>query len=210
MMASIYFDLDGTLITYSKGFKQLFELGLGFEVSKEVHNLWTEELLANIDEMVERPYLEAMKALEHEFDLGLDPEEATERYIEAELECTEVHEELLGVLKKLSENHKIGILTNGVDEVQRRKVEKHGIDKHVDEVIISNPEGVRKPDSEIFKLAKKRLKADKYIYIGDTFDEDIVPARENGFKTIYVSGEKEADLMAENPESLGRLLKILL
>jgi putative hydrolase of the HAD superfamily len=77
-------------------------------------------------------------------------------------------------------------------------------------VLISNELGCRKPEKEIFEIAKDRLKSENYIYVGDTFDEDIKPARKTGFKTIYNNGETESDLEAENTENLAEVLKTIL
>lgn len=205
-MSVIYFDLDGTLITYGKDFHPLFEEALGFEVSKEVHDYWTEHLLSNIKDMKKEPYRDALEKVEQKFDLGINPEKAAERRIETELDSTKIHSGMKELMEKLSEEHKIGILTNGVEEVQRRKIQKFGLDEIVDEIIISNPEGVRKPDSKIFELAKERLEGEKYLYIGDTFEEDVKPAKKAGFKTIYINGEREADLEATNSERLAEVL----
>ncbi|MFT4869159.1 MAG: putative hydrolase of the HAD superfamily [Colwellia polaris] len=205
-MSVVYFDLDGTLITYSKDFHPLFEEALGFEVSKEVHDYWTEHLLSNIKDMKKEPYRDALEKVERKFDLGINPEEAAERRIETELQTTQIHSGMKQLIEKLSEKHQVGILTNGVEEVQRRKIEKFCLDELVDEIIISNPEGVRKPDTEIFKLAKDRLKGENYIYVGDTFEEDVKPAQDEGFKTIYINGEREADLEATNSETLAETL----
>ena len=205
-MSVIYFDLDGTLITYGKDFHPLFEEALGFEVSKEVHDCWTENLLSNIKDMKKEPYRNALEKVEQKFELSIKPEEAAKRRIETELDSTKIHQGMKELVEELSEEHKVGILTNGVEEVQRRKIEKFGLDNLVDEIIISNPEGVRKPDIKIFELAKERLKGDNYIYIGDTFEEDVKPAKEVGFKTIYINGEREADLEATNSETLAEVL----
>lgn len=210
MTTAIYFDLDGTLISYEKGFQGIFEQSLGFEVSEEIYDYWTEQVLGNIRNIEEKPYQKALEAVEKKFELGIDPEEATEKYIQAEIDCIKINRDLKDVLEKLSEKHQVGILTNGAGHAQRRKIERYGLDKLVDEVIISNTEGIRKPDPEIFELARDRLDADNYIYIGDTFDHDIVPAKQNGFKTVYIGGEREADLEAKNPESLGQLLNLVL
>jgi len=207
---AIYFDLDGTLITYGRDFNEIFETALGFEVDEEVHQYWTEQILENIENIAEEPVYKATKSTNEIFDLGIDARKVTEKYIEEEVSSTEVNSELVEVLKQLSDKHNIGILTNGVGKVQMKKIEEHSLQEHVDEIIVSNPEGVRKPDMEIFKLAKERLPAENFIYIGDTYEEDIKPARKAGFKTIYVNGEKESDLTAENPEKLGKILKNLL
>jgi len=207
---AIYFDLDGTLITYGRDFDKIFESALGFEVSQEVHDYWTEQLLDNIEKIEEKPVYKAIKSTKKEFDLDIDPKKSTEKYIGEEVSSTQVFPQLKELVQNLSDNHKIGILTNGVGKVQMKKIEEHSLQEYVDEVIISNPEGVRKPNKEIFELAKERLPAENHIYMGDTFEEDIKPARKAGFKTIYVSGEKQSDLVAEKPENLGEVLDLMM
>lgn len=160
--------------------------------------------------MEENPYLKAFEAIKRKHDLDFDPEEAAEKYIEIEVSSTEIQEGMKDMIGKLSENHKIGIMTNGDEGVQRLKVKENNLDKFADEVMISNEFGVRKPDQEIFEIAKQRLPSHEYIYIGDTFDEDIKPAREKGFKTVYINGEREADLETQTPQTLARIFNTLL
>ena len=210
MSLAIYFDLDGTLISYPNNFRSLFDEALGFQVEDEVYDLYVDELFANLEEIVENPYFKAFNKINEEFDLGINPEEIAEEYISIELKATDLNEELFEFLKSLSKNHKVGILTNGASNVQIDKIRKHGISEFVDEIIISNDIGARKPDEEIFEIAKKKLNAENYVYIGDTFDEDIIPASNSGFKTIYISGEESADLQSHNPESFAQVINLFM
>lgn len=210
MTAAIFFDLDGTLITYPEDFRDLFEESVGAEVADEVFDAYVDRLFQSIENLEDSPYIKAFQEAEKISSVDFNPVKASERYIDIEIAATERNNQLFNLLKQLSRKHSIGILTNGEGPVQRRKLEKHGISKHVDEIIISNEIGARKPDAEIFQLAKKQLPSEKYIYIGDTFEEDIEPAKKQGFKTIYISGENEADLQAQNPEDLAETLNILL
>lgn len=75
MSEAIYFDLDGTLLTYSKDFKTIFEEGIGFEVDQEVFEFWSKEIIENLEDKVEKPYFEGLKSVEEEFDLGLEVED---------------------------------------------------------------------------------------------------------------------------------------
>lgn len=209
-MVAIYFDLDGTLISYPKDFRSLFDEALGFRVDDEVYDLYVDELFSNLENLVENPYFKAFKEIRDQFGLEINPEEVAEEYISVELNATELNGNLFDFLKIMSKNHKIGILTNGATEVQAKKIDRHGISDFVDEVIISNDVGVRKPNEAIFELAKKNLDSEEHIYIGDTFEEDIKPASETGFKTIYISGEESADLQSHGPESFGQLMDLFL
>ena len=206
MSTTVYFDLDGTLIGYGRSFTDLLEEVIGMEVTEEIDGFWTDQILNNLEEQVEDPYLEGFKALNREFNIEKDPDKLTRDYISTEVEATHTNQRLVELLEELTNHCKVGILTNGDGKVQMEKVEQHKLQEKVDEVIVSNEVGVRKPDLEIFEIAKKRLTAEKYVYIGDTHDEDIIPAKEAGFQTIYISGEQEADIQTTDPETLGEAL----
>ena len=79
-------------------------------------------------------------------------------------------------LKKLSRIYKIGVIANqslGTSE----RLENLGVRKYLDLIIASAEEGVSKPDRRIFEIA---------FMIGDRIDNDIVPAKQLGMKTIWV------------------------
>ena len=90
-------------------------------------------------------------------------------------------------LKKLSKAYKIGVIANqslGTSE----RLENFGIRKYIDLVIASAEEGVAKPDKRIFEIALDRsgCKSENAVMIGDRIDNDIVPAKQLGMKTIWV------------------------
>lgn len=60
--------------------------------------------------------------------------------------------------------------------------------KYIDLVIASAEEGVSKPDRRIFEIALERsgCKPENAVMIGDRIDNDIVPAKQLGMKTIWI------------------------
>ena len=121
-------------------------------------------------------------------------------------------------LKDLSKKYKIGIIANQEFGTEKRLIE-FGIRKYIDVIVASAEEGVAKPDKRIFEIALKKAgcKAEKAVMIGDRIDNDIVPAKEMGMKTIWIkqgmgkywkiSNEHEkADFVID---SLSELLDIL-
>lgn len=205
-MATIYFDLDGTLLTYGEDFRTLFDRAIGKDLSENIYDDYVSHIIQNLEDVKQDPYIKAFESIRREHNLNFDSKKVAKRYVKIEIESTEIHSGVKSLLSKLSENHKIGILTNGDSRVQKMKVEEHNLRQFVDEVLISNELGCRKPEKEIFEIAKNRLRSEDYIYVGDTFDEDIKPARKNGFKTIYINGERESDLEAQDT---GRLVEIM-
>ena len=90
-------------------------------------------------------------------------------------------------LKKLSRIYKIGVIANQSLGTSNR-LENLGIRKYIDLVIASAEEGVSKPDRRIFEIALERssCKPENAVMIGDRIDNDIVPAKQMGMKTIWV------------------------
>ena len=90
-------------------------------------------------------------------------------------------------LEILSGRYKIGIIANQSLGTKTR-LEQHGILQYIDLVIASAEEGVAKPDKRIFKLALNRsnCKPGDAVMIGDRIDNDIVPAKLMGMRTIWI------------------------
>jgi 8-oxo-dGTP diphosphatase len=90
-------------------------------------------------------------------------------------------------LKTLSEKYKIGIIANQTLGTEKR-LENLGILQYIDLVIASAEEGVAKPDRRIFEIALNRANCipERSVMIGDRIDNDIIPAKEIGMKTIWI------------------------
>ena len=90
-------------------------------------------------------------------------------------------------LKKLSKKYKIGIIANQSLGTEKR-LENFGILKYINLVIASAEEGVAKPDKRIFEIALERSNCApaNAVMIGDRIDNDIVPAKRMGMKTIWI------------------------
>ena len=91
------------------------------------------------------------------------------------------------VLDNLSQKYKLGIIANQNCGTEKR-LEHFGILKYFDIVVSSAEEGVAKPNPEIFNRAVSRADTyvDRCVMIGDRLDNDIVPAKRMGFKTVWV------------------------
>lgn len=98
-----------------------------------------------------------------------------------------LYKDVPNCLEMLSKKYRIGIIANQSLGTKNR-LEKWGIMKYVDLVIASAEEGVSKPNTKIFEIALQRAKckADQAIMIGDRIDNDIVPAKKVGMRTIWV------------------------
>lgn len=193
MTTTVYFDLDGTLLDYSDSFAELFARTVPLNVDDEMVETYSERVLEALRGVEKRPYRRAFAVVCEEYDLDLDPEMLAARYVETEVAATRLHPRVRRLVTAVSARHPTGILTNGDGRMQRRKIDEHDLGEHLDAVLVSNEVGSRKPDRDIFEQAKRRLPADTFVYIGDTYEEDIVPATEAGFETVYVGTERRPE-----------------
>jgi putative hydrolase of the HAD superfamily len=82
---------------------------------------------------------------------------------------------------------KLGIITNGSTKVQEAKISRLGLSDLVDVVLISEREGVRKPDAEIFHRALRRLgvSPSEAWFVGDNPEVDVVGAAAAGLRSFW-------------------------
>jgi putative hydrolase of the HAD superfamily len=82
---------------------------------------------------------------------------------------------------------KLALVTNGPVAWQSRKLRTLGLDGYFDEVLISEAEGVAKPDPRIFARALERLGvvAGDAVFIGDHPDIDVAGAQDAGLAAVW-------------------------
>lgn len=91
------------------------------------------------------------------------------------------------ILEILSKKYKLGVIANQVAGTKER-LDNWGIGKYFDVVVASAEAGCAKPDLMIFNLALEQAgcKPNEAVMIGDRLDNDIVPAKQLGMKTVWV------------------------
>lgn len=69
---------------------------------------------------------------------------------------------------------RLGVVTNGIDRVQRSRLEASGLRPHFHTIVTSERAGFTKPDPRIIEMALKRMRtgAAEAIYVGDDPDVD--------------------------------------
>jgi 2-haloacid dehalogenase len=80
------------------------------------------------------------------------------------------------------------MVTNGLSDVQRARIERCGLDDYFDAVIISSEVGHTKPRGEIFDIAFERLgnpSRSSAVMIGDSLTSDIRGGSDYGIATCW-------------------------
>ena len=91
------------------------------------------------------------------------------------------------ILEALSKKYKLGVIANQSLGTKER-LDNWNIGKYFDVVVASAEAGCAKPDLKIFNLALEQAgcKPNDAVMIGERLDNDIVPAKQIGMKTVWV------------------------
>jgi putative hydrolase of the HAD superfamily len=110
---------------------------------------------------------------------------------------------------------KLGLITNGSLRMQSRKLECLALSPLFDTILISDAEGISKPDRQIFHRALERLNtsAAQAVFVGDHPDVDVAGARAAGMRAIWrrdskVTRRVEADGVIEELSDLLAYLEL--
>lgn len=84
------------------------------------------------------------------------------------------------------------IVTDMVAQTQFEKLYKLGIDQFISAVVTSEEAGVEKPNEKIFNIAlsKMNLNAKNVIMIGDSYEKDIMGAKNLGIHAYWLDIDK--------------------
>ena len=122
--------------------------------------------------------------------LGLQDQHSEDRLVDGFCSKTErtLRRNAL-LLARLKERYRLGVVSNFYGNVATL-CEEAGLSDHLEVILDSTCVGLSKPDPEIFRLALKQIKAGpaEVIFVGDSFERDIIPARNVGMKTIWLKG----------------------
>ena len=97
------------------------------------------------------------------------------------------------ILEYLSRKYNLHIITNGFEEVQYQKLNNSGIKRYFNTITTSEEVGLKKPHPSVFKTAMAKASAtpQKSIMIGDSFEADIIGARNAGMHTLFFNYRNE-------------------
>ncbi|NQM12877.1 HAD-IA family hydrolase [Streptococcus suis] len=176
MIEWIFFDLGSMLLDE--------EATYGYYIDKCVKKLESLDIEVSSDS-----YKKKMVEYAHK---SLDPIRATWQYFVPNEprplwtnEGVSLYPETIDALEKLSQNYRLGIIANQSSSV-RELLKEWGIESYFQLIILSEEVGLSKPDSTIFKLAlqKASTTANRVVYVGDRYDNDIVPAKSLGMRAV--------------------------
>jgi YjjG family noncanonical pyrimidine nucleotidase len=128
--------------------------------------------------------------------IDFDPARASDLYLEALSEGDALIPHAVEICQFLSEFSEIGIVTNGIVSVQKRRLAKSKIASYISFVAVSEECGFAKPDRRFFeysiKLAKKFV-PESTLVIGDRLETDIAGAHAFGVDACFFNPNKTSN-----------------
>jgi putative hydrolase of the HAD superfamily len=206
LVKDVFFDLDHTLwdfdknskLAYKRVFKQ-FEIDIEFErfikiyepINLEYWKKYREERVTK--EVLRRGRLiDSFKMFNKKYTT-LTIDKLADAYIEELPLDNHLFDGALHILDYLTEKYQLHIITNGFEEVQYKKLKNSGIFHYFSTITTSEEVGLKKPNPIVFMkaLEKARTSPNYSVMIGDSFEADILGAKNIGMETIFFNYRNE-------------------
>lgn len=191
MIKAVVFDLDGTLLNRDASVRAFIEKQYK-RLNKWVNHIPMEKYIARFIELDNRGYVwkdRVYQQLVDEFKItGLTWEELLEDYIgQFQYSCVPFPN-LISMLEKLKDDNLVlGMITNGKGQFQMDNIKALGIEKYFETILISEWEGMKKPEPQIFQKALRNLNVlpSESIYVGDHPENDVQASQYVGIKGVW-------------------------
>ena len=228
-LRGILFDLDFTLVDNDVGWRELWP-GVAARFAERYPGFDPDEFQSRSYEFADRHYELLLKG-EIDYETyrrdyvthGVEPwgplhDDLFAAYTDARtrsIDLIELFDDAVETVRDLrSRGLKIGILTNGPSELQRRKLRRIGIEEEVDAVAISGEIGVSKPDPAAYAkaVAMLGLEPGQVAMVGDHVVNDVAGALAAGLAAAVWVERRPGELpegahlareLAEVPALLG-------
>lgn len=191
MIKGVLFDLDGTLLDRDESVKMFINEQYD-RLENVVGHIPKAKYVTRFIELDNRGYMwkdKVYQQIVEEFKItSTSWEELLQDYVnEFKYHCVPFPN-LINMLEKLkSNNYTLGMITNGKGQFQMDNIEALGIKKYFDSILVSEWEGLKKPDPQIFKRALEQLKLlpNESVFVGDHPTNDVQAAQNVGMKAIW-------------------------
>jgi putative hydrolase of the HAD superfamily len=214
---AVVFDLDGTILDRRRSFERFVR----DQWTRFSHVLQTIDQAPYVQRLIEldrdgyAPRKEVFTSMVAQFELAAEWAETLQRdYKSGFPSACVLFPDAAQTLSSIRERgFKLGLITNGSARMQSSKLECLALSSAFDTILISEAEGIHKPDPRIFHLALERLdtRPAHAVFVGDHPEVDVAGARAAGMRAVWrrdaASQTVEADAVIEELSDLLALLR---
>ena len=194
----ILFDLDNTLLDFTKSEEEALLLTFKhfhIQCDKNHHlkayekinsKIWVEfeEGKITLEELKIERFARFLKKI----DLTINSETFALEYLSNLSKSVYFIKDASLIFEAIRKKYRISFITNGISMVQHERVRRAGFYDYIEELIISEEVGFKKPDREIFEHTLTKLNIQnkqKVLIIGDNLNSDIKGGIDFGIDTCW-------------------------
>lgn len=189
MIKGVLFDLDGTLLDREQSL--IAFLHDQYQRIQAFHCVEESTFVERFVQLDQKGYVwkdKVYQRLIEEWNVDLAWQELLDDYIESFQHHCVGFPGLFEMLDDLKDRGmRLGMITNGYGRFQMNNIKGLRIEHYFDVILISEVEGLRKPDPEIFSRALNRLGIEPHesIFVGDHPINDVDASLNAGMKGIW-------------------------
>jgi len=199
----IIFDADETLFDFKKSEKDalknaMLELDIKYDenyhlkIYQDINTaIWREFEQGLITQ--EKLKVERFKRLSDRLDTTFDENQFSKSYMKHLSNASFIFVESIELLESLYKEYKLTIVTNGLTDVQSKRIRKSVIAKYFENIVISEEILIAKPDPGIFEHSIKNINytdKSKVLMVGDSLTSDIQGGINFGVDTCWYNPNK--------------------
>ncbi len=203
----IIFDADQTLFDFKKSEKHAFKntmLDFGFDYDEDYHFRIYKEINTAIWIDLEKGLItqkklktERFKRFSDKIKSNIDVIEFAKSYMKNLSEASFLYDYSMELIENLHTDYKLMIITNGLLDVQHKRIRQSPIAEYFDEIVISDEINISKPDPRIFDFAMKdydSIEKNKILIIGDSLTSDIQGGINFGIDTCWYNPNNQLNV----------------
>lgn len=208
----ILFDADDTLFDFSRSARFAFSRTLEFFEIRDRGDYWEVYEYFNKETWTafERQEITAVELRRIRFERFLDavgeyrePLEMNAHYLKELSQTKFLMNGAIELVEELLEKkYRLGLITNGLKEVQRPRIAQAHMEAYFEVIVVSDEIGVAKPHPEFFEHAfmeMGRPEKQHVLIVGDSLQSDIQGGGNFGIDTCWFNPRKSANLTAIQP-----------
>ncbi len=115
-------------------------------------------------------------------------EELAHLYLRVRRSHYRLYPDVAPTLDALKAEYRLGMITNGISDLQREKIAATGLERWFETIVVSGEVRSWKPDAGIFRhaLAAADARPEESVMLGDNLARDVAGAAALGVHTIWV------------------------
>lgn len=199
----IIFDADETLFDFKKSERYAFknamvEFNIKYDENyhlKIYHDINTAIWKEFEDGLITQQKLkvERFKRLSDKLNANFNEVEFAKSYMNHLSNASFLYDNSMELVESLCKNYKLAIVTNGLKDVQNKRIRKSIIAEYLEDIVISEEVQVSKPNPKIFDLSLNNMNhtdKSKVLIVGDSLTSDIKGGINSGIDTCWFNPNK--------------------